>query len=143
MDPQVGALLRMAWERLHTELYDVLTAEGFGDLRPAHRPLVRYPGIDGLRPSELAEELRLSRQAVNDLLRDLEHMGYVELQPDPNDGRARIIHYTDRGWRLLEASSRISGEIGERWAKEIGRRSFDGLVAALRTIVALPEDGAA
>ena len=139
LGPQVGALLRIVWDRLRAELHEHLRQEGFDDLRPAHSPLVRYPPIDGLRPSELAETLRLSRQSINDLLREMEAMGYLELHADPADGRARIIRYTDRGWRLFETSSRISGEVGERWAAKIGRRRYDSMVAALNEIAALPE----
>jgi DNA-binding MarR family transcriptional regulator len=137
-EPQLGALLRLAWERLQIELYDALADEGFDDLRPVHRPLVRYPSVDGLRPSEVADQLRLSRQAVNDLLRELEALGYLRLEPDPDDGRARIIRYTERGWHLFDVSSRISGEVGERWATHIGRRSYDGMLRALRAVQRLP-----
>lgn len=139
LEPQVGALLRMAWERLQSHLHEQLAGEGFDDLRPAHRPLMRYPPIDGMRPSELAEMLGLSRQTVNDLLRDMEAMGYLELHPDPADGRARIIRYTERGWRFFEAGSRLSAEVGERWAASIGRRRFDAMVDVLTEIAALPD----
>jgi DNA-binding MarR family transcriptional regulator len=139
LDPQVGALLRIAWERLREELHEHLRQQGFDDLRPAHRQLVRYPPIDGLRPSQLAEALHLSRQTINDLLRDMEAMGYLELHVEPADGRARIIRYTDRGWRLFETGSRISAEVGERWAAKIGRRRYDSMVAALKEIAAQPE----
>ena len=37
-EPQVGALLRMAWEALQAELYVELHAAGFDDLREVHRP---------------------------------------------------------------------------------------------------------
>jgi DNA-binding MarR family transcriptional regulator len=137
MPPKVGALLRMAWQQLHAELYERLRAEGFDDLREPHRALLRYPGIDGVRPSELAVTLGLSRQTVNDLLRDIEALGYARTEADPNDGRARIIRYTDRGWKLLHEGSRISEEIGERWAAAIGPDSYEAMLDALRRILRL------
>lgn len=139
LPPKVGALLRMAWQQLQAELYERLRAAGFDDLREPHRALLRYPGIDGVRPSELAGTLGLSRQAVNDLLRDVEALGYARMEPDPNDGRARIIRYTERGWGLLHEGSRISEEIGERWAAEIGPDSFAVMLDALRRIVRLDD----
>jgi DNA-binding MarR family transcriptional regulator len=135
--PQVGALLRMAWESLQSELLADLHAAGFDDLRDTHRPLLRYPPIDGLRPTDLAARLKLSKQATNDLLRDLENLGYLRLERDPADGRARIIRYTDRGWRLYRTGSRSSHDIGQRWARAIGQRRYDQFKATLRAIVDL------
>lgn len=124
----------MAWEMLQAELYAGLQAAGFDDLRDVHKPLLRYPPIDGMRPSQLATHLRLSKQATNDLLRDIEQYGYVVLEVDPTDRRARIIRYTDRGWRLFDTGSALSRAVGDRWAGIIGQDRFQELQTALRDI---------
>jgi DNA-binding MarR family transcriptional regulator len=136
-EPQVGALLRMAWEALQAELYAGLRAAGFGDLREVHRPMLRYPPIDGMRPTDLAAHLKLSKQATNDLIRDLETMGYLRAERDTSDGRARILRYTERGWRMFDTGSRISHDIGQRWAHAIGQKRYDQFAATLRAIVEL------
>lgn len=135
--PQVGALLRLAWEALQSELYRELRAAGFDDLRESHRPMLRYPPIDGMRPTELAAHLKLSKQATNDLIRDLEELDYLRLERDPTDGRARILRYTDRGWRLFTTGSRISRDIGQRWAQTLGQERYDQFEETLRAVVAL------
>ena len=137
-EPQIGALLRMAWESLQEDLYAGLHAAGFDDLRDVHRPLLRYPPIDGMRPGQLATHLGLSKQATNDLIRDLERSGYLVLQPDSTDGRARIIRYTDRGWRLFETGLALSRAVGDQWSTAIGRRRYESMRTALRDICALP-----
>jgi DNA-binding MarR family transcriptional regulator len=137
-EPQIGALLRMARTALQDELYAQLRNAGFADLREVHRPLLRYPPIDGMRPTELATDLALSKQATNDLLRDMEAIGYLHLERGPSDGRARLIRYTKRGWQLYDTGSRISRDIGQSWATAIGQRRYDDLLASLRTIVDLP-----
>lgn len=136
-EPQIGALLRMAWEALQAELYAELRAAGFDDLRDIHRPMLRHPPIDGMRPTDLAAHLKLSKQATNDFIRDLENLGYLHLERDPADGRARIIRYTDRGWHLFRTGSRLSHDIGQRWALAIGQRRYDQFHATLRAIVDL------
>jgi len=136
-EPQVGALLRLAWEALQVELYNELRAAGFDDLREVHRPMLRYPPIDGMRPTDLAAHVKLSKQATNDLVRDLENLGYLHLERDPADGRARIIRYTERGWRLFRIGSRLSHDIGQQWVQAIGQRRYDQFHATLRAIVDL------
>jgi DNA-binding MarR family transcriptional regulator len=136
-EPQVGALLRMAWEALQAEIYANVGAAGFDDLREAHRPLLRYPPIDGMRPTDLAAHLGLSKQATNDLIRDVEKLDYIRLERDPSDGRARIIRYTERGWRLFQAGSHFSRDVGQRWAQAIGQKQYAQFTVALRAIVDL------
>ena len=140
IEPQVGALLRMAWEALQAELYVELRAAGFDDLREVHRPLLRYPPIDGLRPTDLAARLKLSKQATNDVLRDLESLGYLRLERDPTDGRARIVRYTQRGWDLFRTGSRLSQDVGLRWAQAIGQPRYDQFHETLRAIVDLTRE---
>jgi DNA-binding MarR family transcriptional regulator len=140
-EPQIGALLRMAWQALQVELYAELRAAGFDDLREVHRPMLRHPPVDGMRPSDLAVHTGLSKQATNDVIRDLERLGYLRSERDPSDGRARILRYTERGWRLFDTGSRISREIGLRWARQVGEERYAQFAATLRDIVALGDGG--
>ena len=85
------------------QIYTHVVAAGFGDLGRAHVGLFRYPTAAGHRPSELADRLQVSKQSVNDLLRDLEARGYLTREGDPTDGRARVVRLTDRGRALEDA----------------------------------------
>lgn len=129
----------MAYEDLREEQLARLIAAGFDDLRAVHRGALTYPPIDGLRPSELAARMDRSKQHANDVIRVLEDLGYLTLKPDPRDRRARVIRLTERGWAMYEEGARISGEIGRRWAAQIGEERFAALEDALRAVVALRE----
>lgn len=134
-EPQIGALLRMVWEDLQDEIFSGLQAAGFGDFRQHLRSVMRYPPIDGLRPGELAIQRGLSKQATNDIVRELESRDYIRLERDPSDGRARIIRFTDRGWQFFDQASRLSREVGRRWAQEIGEEQYAHFETALHAIV--------
>jgi DNA-binding MarR family transcriptional regulator len=69
-----------------------------------HWPVLQWPGPAGQRPSVIAERAGISKQAVNQVLRDLERLGYVELRADPRDSRARLVELTARGDALVEAT---------------------------------------
>src|SRR5215208_6252392 len=105
--PAIGALLRLAWQAVRDRIYEGVLAAGYSDLSRAHVLLFRWPTIDGLRPSELATRNQLSRQSINDLLSDLEKRGYLERTPDPTDGRARIVRFTEREWAQVIGESRF------------------------------------
>ena len=62
--PMIGALLRMPWERVVRRMLERLHEQGFDDLDMAHVNLFLYPGPEGARPSELAAQRGMSKQAA-------------------------------------------------------------------------------
>src|SRR5215207_2075792 len=94
--PLIGALLRAPAQAIHRRIISGLNRAGFADLRPPHMPVFLYPGADGYRPSELAERAGISKQAMNQLLQTLERMGYIRRDEGAEDGRARIVRFTER-----------------------------------------------
>ncbi len=115
-------------------IYTHVVAAGFDDLGRAQVGLFRYPTAEGLRPSELADRLQVSKQSVNDLLRDLEARGYLVLETDPGDGRARVVRLTDRGRALEDAAYEGAASAQQSIAQRLGRRRFAQLHDALREV---------
>jgi len=101
--PRLPALLRMLSQRTYRDMLEQVAAAGFDDIRLAHWPVLQWPGPEGERPSVIAERAGTSKQAINHVLRDLERLGYLELRPDPDDSRARLVELTARGHALVEA----------------------------------------
>ena len=66
--PLIGALLRMPVDVVRQRMLERLHEHGFDDLVGAHLGVLQYPGPQGLRPSDLATQLRMSKQALNYLL---------------------------------------------------------------------------
>ncbi|MEN0065402.1 MAG: MarR family winged helix-turn-helix transcriptional regulator [Myxococcota bacterium] len=98
-----------------------------------------YPHIElsGTRPSVLAERLGITPQAVAQLVAELEAMGFVERIKDPDDGRARLVRFTDLGSQDIIngflAFEVVESEIAER----LGHDEFETLrelVARLESI---------
>lgn len=129
--PSVVALLRVVWEHAVAEVHDGLIDSGFDDIRPGHRIILRDLLTAGLRPTDLATRLGVSKQAANDILREFEAGGYITLVPDPADRRAKRIHATERGAALVAAASRTSADIADRWSAKVGTRRFAQFQAVL------------
>lgn len=132
----VGSMLRLAWTELIDAVFEQLAAAGFEDLRFVHRPILRDVLTSNLRPSELATRLGISKQAANDLVREFEAKGYITLQPDPDDGRAKRIVATDRGWRASETAQEASNAVGRRWTELVGAERYTMFEEVLHAIVA-------
>lgn len=128
-------MLRSAWTELIDEIFEELAAAGFDDLRPVHRSILRDLLTSNLRPSELGARLGLSKQAANDLVREFEVKGYITLEPDPDDGRAKRIVATERGWQASETAQATSNAVGHRWAELVGEERYAVFEEVLRAIV--------
>jgi DNA-binding MarR family transcriptional regulator len=122
--PLIGALLRVPWERVHERLLAGLHERGFTDLGAAHLTVLQWPGPDDLRPSELAARSRMSKQALNYLLGELERLGYLQRHDDPRDQRFKRIALTDRGRRAALAMRDIVREVETDWEQRLGPERF-------------------
>ena len=122
--PLIGALLRIPWERVLERLLAGLHKRGFTDLGAAHLTVLQWPGPDDLRPSELAARSRMSKQALNYLLGQLERLGYLQRHDDPRDQRFKRIALTERGQRAARAMRDIVYEVETEWEQGLGPERF-------------------
>lgn len=130
----IGALLRFPWEAVQDHMLERLHREGFTDIDPSYLIVVQYPGPQGERPSDLAARLRISKQALNHLLGQLEHLGYLERQPDPDDKRSKRIALTPRGTRAGTVMRQAVSEMEDTWARQLGPKRFAQLRALLEEL---------
>jgi DNA-binding MarR family transcriptional regulator len=129
--PRVGAQLRMLWSQVWGRIHADLVAQGYADIGPSHVTVFRYPGPDGARPSELAERLQTTKQAVNYLLAYLESRGYLCRDPDPLDGRSRIVRLTEQGEALMTTILASIEALEREWEARIGSRRWREFLATL------------
>ena len=122
--PLIGALLRMPWETVQRHMLERLHERGFDDFDAAYLTVFQYPGPQGARPSELAARLRISKQALNYLLGELERLDYLERQPDPDDLRSKRVALTPRGTAAISVIREAVGEIETTWAQQLGPKRF-------------------
>lgn len=129
--PWIGAILRLLWQAVREQIGQVVRDAGFHDVTQAHVSLFRYPGLDGSRPTQLADELQISKQAVNDLLRDLERRGYIRREVDPSDRRSRLIRLTSHGVELENTILRAARGAEAELERRLGTRKFRAMRQAL------------
>jgi len=123
-DMLIGALLRVPAQAIHRRLISELNAAGYEELRLPHMAVLQFPGPDGVRPGALAERAGMSKQAMNQLLRSLEALGYIVRSDAPDEGRARIIRFTKRGRAAYSKVYDILRDIEHEWSTELGPKRF-------------------
>lgn len=137
----IGALFRFGLVEIRERISTGVLEAGFDDVRATHVTLFRWPGPDGRRPGEVAADVQISKQRVNDLLRDLERLGYLALELDSSDSRARIIRLTQRGRRLHNTAVAIHARVEAEWAQAIGQPRYEQVRRALNELIRSPDEG--
>ncbi len=121
----------IAWrDRFHSEM----VARGhawFGDARAA---IAQHLDPRGMSQAALVERVGSTKQAVQQLLDALEADGIVRREPDPEDGRAKRVVYTDEGLAALKDGVAVKRAIEADYRAKLGAKRYDALVAALRAL---------
>ena len=97
-------LVVLAERHLAEALQARLVAAGFEDHRLVHHNVMAHVTHEGIRLTELADKAGITKQAMSELVTDLERLGYLQRRADPNDGRAKLIRFTDKGRAAVEAA---------------------------------------
>jgi DNA-binding MarR family transcriptional regulator len=120
--PTVPALVNLVAASGAPRLRAAFAAAGLEGIRPAQAVALVPLAIGGLHASDLADRLRVSRQAVAQAVSSLERHGYVTRLPDPVDARARIIELTPRGQQALRVMRSNAIELERHWQHVLGKQ---------------------
>jgi DNA-binding MarR family transcriptional regulator len=100
-------------------------------LRAAHTALFPHLSSEGIRGADLAKKLGVTKQAISQLITELEDWGVIEQVADPEDGRAKLVRLTARGQQgLLHGLSVLRG-LEQELEGKIGKRRMQELHTAL------------
>jgi DNA-binding MarR family transcriptional regulator len=111
-----------------------LALRGFADLRPALLAVGQHIRPAGSRVTELAERSMLTKATVVYLVDELERLGYVLREPDPADGRAKLVVPTQRARKAETAAREAIAEIRDAWGQLIGPEAMATLERELRRL---------
>ena len=117
-------------------------AAGLDGIRPAQAVALVPLAAGGLHASDLADRLKVSRQAVAQGIASLERHGYVTRVTDPGDARARIIELTPRGRQALRVMRSNAVALEKRWADVLGPQRLGELRETLQVLLSSEADTA-
>lgn len=112
-------------------MHSLIADRGHANLALHFEPYISLAGNSGIRLSDLAEALSISKQAVNQTVNQIEKAGYLERRPDPEDGRGKLAVLTERGHQLATDGSEMLGEIERSFADIIGKQDLSRFTALL------------
>ena len=99
-------------------------------LRMSFEPYISMIG-EGCRLTELAERLGISKQSCNQTANQMEKAGYIQREPDPLDGRGKVVVLTGQGKILLKDGYKVITTITAEFDRHIGAKKLTTLTKVL------------
>ncbi|MCG8672208.1 MAG: MarR family transcriptional regulator [Pseudomonadales bacterium] len=128
-ETNLAQLLMRAFYWADEGLQNYLQSKGWPEITRAQSLVFVNIGEGIKRPSEIASKVGVTRQAIHQTINELVDAGFVRLEPDPKDRRAKVVQYTELGEKIgLEAIKGLA-YVEDALANRIG----SDVVQALRS----------
>jgi len=134
-DLPLSRLLLEAFRSVDAETVAALADRGESSLSPGHAAALLLVDNAGTRLTDLAERSQITKQAMMQVVDDLERMGSVRRVPDPSDARAKMVKLTAKGLRQRSDARKAVAAVESRSRRRLGRR-YDALREGLEALLA-------
>lgn len=128
----IGRLLNEAIARFESNILRQMEEAGYHGFSLSHITVTRNLDLAGTRATELARRAGITKQSISELINQLEAGGIVQRKPDPADGRAKIVTFTQAGLDWLEAFGAALRHAEEQMATELGHARYKALKESLK-----------
>jgi DNA-binding MarR family transcriptional regulator len=126
----LATLMFVSYRAMDERVLAAMRAAGY-DVTAAQSRLAQRIDDEGCRLTDLAERAQVTKQTASLLVAALEEQGLVERVPDPADGRARLIRFTERGRAAAQEAMHVVIGVEQEWADHLGPRLTGQLRTAL------------
>lgn len=117
-----------------------MIAQGHAWYGEARSSVLPYIDLNGTRQSDIVTRMGLSKQAVQQLIVDLEEAGIIHREPDPEDRRGKIVRFTEAGLAAQRDSAKVKRAIDNDIRAQLGEADFGKLFKLLKTLGSQPDD---
>ena len=115
----VATLMFIAYRAMDERVIAAMREAGF-DVTVAQARIAQRIAEDGSRLTDLAEQAQVTKQTASLLVAALEREGLVERVPDPADGRARLIRFTQKGKAASRRAREVVMDVEQKWNDHLG-----------------------
>jgi DNA-binding MarR family transcriptional regulator len=129
-------MLLEAFRVVDAQVNEALEARGASDLSPRRATAILLIDKKGVRLTDLAARAGITKQAMMQVVNDLDRMGLVIRAPDVRDARAKMVRLTTRGQAERAEAAKAVAAAEQRIRRKLGAARYDALRRSLASIVA-------
>jgi len=130
----VSRLLQESFRALEGELGATLEDRGAAEITPTQARALLLIDRGGTRLTELATRAGVTKQAMMQMVDELQAAGCVRRAPDPGDARAKFVKLTAKGLRQRARARQAVASVETRVRRRLGQRRYDALRGMLEEL---------
>lgn len=130
-DTNLAQLFMRAFYWADEGLQNTLKRKGWPTITRAQSLVFVNIGEGVTRPSEIAARVGVTRQAIHQTINELVELGFLTLEPDPRDRRAKVVVYTETGAKIGRDAVEALRQVEQALSSRIGDERVDALRDAL------------
>ena len=131
------ALVDRVNRALQTEMVRRAHVEGHVEVKMAHNSVFATLSRQGSRAADMAARAGITRQSMGEVVRDMVGLGILEMRTDPDDGRAKVVTYSEHGLNVAGDGYRYLAKLERRFEEEFGEEEYAVARDVLERLVGL------
>jgi DNA-binding MarR family transcriptional regulator len=143
--PRIGqrpliALIDRANRAFQNHMVEAQHRRGHPVVKHAHNAVFATLLEEGTRATDMAARAGITRQSMGEVIREMVGLGILEMKPDPEDRRAKLVTYTDQGRELARDGYQHLIDLEKRFAEEFGEDEYALVRKFLERVVTLLDE---
>jgi DNA-binding MarR family transcriptional regulator len=131
---QFALALRGLANYCERELMELDRHEGHLRLKMSFGQVITHVSPYGSLINDIAKLNGVSKQAISQLVKEIEEIGYIERRQNPQDARSAKIFLTDYGLKLIRDSVANIGILEQRFLTVLSERRFKRFARAIEQL---------
>lgn len=87
---------------------------------------------NSVRQIDIENYFSLTNPTVTGIVQNLEKKGFIERIKNPQDGRSKVLHVTEKGFSLYKDAKMLNSEMENRFTENLGPEEKKQLLILLR-----------
>ncbi|MCG8414851.1 MAG: MarR family transcriptional regulator [Pseudomonadales bacterium] len=121
-------------EYTKARLRELNVAKGYPRLKAGAGLVLIALGPKGGRIQKIADKNGMTKQAISAVAIELEELGYIRREPDPQDPRQLLLFFTPEGEAMIEDSVESVHTLEDELASLVGKKAFQAIKNCLKDL---------
>jgi DNA-binding MarR family transcriptional regulator len=134
------ALVDRANRAMQSDMVREAHRQGHPEIKYAHNAVFATLSDTGARATDMAARAGITRQSMGEIIREMVSLGILEMQPDPDDGRAKLVTFTPAGLKEAQRGYQHIIDLENRFADEFGEKEYEIVRRVLERLVPLLDE---
>lgn len=132
-------LVDRANRALQSDMVREAHRQGHPEVKYSHNAVFSTLDEPGARATDMAARAGITRQSMGEIVRDMVSLGILEMRPDPDDRRAKLVTYTPSGLAHARDGFQHILDLEQRFTDEFGEEAYATVRSVLERVVTLLE----